>query len=59
MIFAAKILSGIIFILLGIMFMYKSIESIRREGISTGIIETVSGIAFIIIGILVFLGYIS
>ena len=55
----AKIASGIIFILLGIVFLYKSIESVRREGVSTGIIEIVSGIVFITIGILIFLGYIS
>ena len=59
MIFLVKILSGIIFILLGLVFFYKSIETFRREGKSTGFIEIIGGIVFIAIGILIFVGYIS
>ena len=59
MVFFAKIVSGIIFNFLGIVFLFKSIETTRNEGIGTGILEIFGGLAFITIGILIFLGFIS
>ena len=59
MILLAKILSGIILILLGLLVSYQSIKTTRRDGFSVGFIETISGIALIIIGSLILLGYIS
>lgn len=59
LIFLVKIVSGIIFVLVGLLVFYKSIKTIRRDGLSVGFIEIVSGIVLLFIGILIFLGYFS
>jgi hypothetical protein len=54
-----KILVGLIFNLLGILVFCRGVKLIRRKGLGEGFIEVISGIAFIIIGLLIWLGYIS
>ena len=54
-----KILAGLIFNALGVLVFIKGAGVIRRKGFREGYIEIVSGIAFIIIGLLIWLGYIS
>ena len=54
-----KILVGLIFNIFGLLVLYKGIRLIKRKGLGEGFIEVISGIAFIIIGLLVWLGYIS
>ena len=54
-----KLLAGVIFILLGVLVIYKSIGTTRLKGIGEGFIEIIGGIAFVIIGSLILLGYIN
>jgi hypothetical protein len=54
-----KILVGLIFNLLGALVFYRGVRLIMRKGLGEGFIEVISGIAFIIIGLLIWLGYIS
>ena len=54
-----KILASIIFILLGVLVFYKSIKTTRAKGIGNSFIEIITGIGFVIIGLLILLGYIS
>ena len=53
-----KILAGIIFILLGVLVLYKGIRTTRLKG-DGGFIEIFAGTGFVIIGLLIWLGYIS
>ena len=53
-----KILAGTIFILLGVLVLYKGIRTTRLKG-SGGFIEIATGIGFVIIGLLIWLGFIS
>ena len=57
--FFIKILVGLIFNVFGLLVLYKGIRVIKRRGLGEGFIEVISGVAFIIIGLLIWLGYIS
>jgi len=54
-----KILAGTIFNLLGCLILYKSIRTALDKNKKWSFIETISGIAFMIIGTLIWLGYID
>ena len=54
-----KILACIIFILLGGAVSYKGIQTTRAKGIGSSYVDLATGIAFIIIGSLIGLGYIN
>ena len=53
-----KIIAGLIFVLLGASVFYKGIRTIRSKS-SGGFIEIFAGIGFVIIGLLIWLGFIS
>jgi hypothetical protein len=54
-----KILAGAVFNLLGILVLYKGIRTTRQNGLADGFIDMIGGFAFILIGLLVWTGYIS
>jgi putative Ca2+/H+ antiporter (TMEM165/GDT1 family) len=54
-----KILAGTIFNLLGLMVMYKGVKTIRSEGIKAGFIDIIIGLGFVLIGLLIWTGFIS
>ena len=54
-----KIIAGAIFNGLGLLVMYKGIMAIRRKGSGDNFIDIFTGIGFVIIGLLIWLGYIS
>ena len=54
-----KIAAGLVFNLLGVLVFYKGIRLIRSKGIGEGFVEIISGIAFVLIGLLIWTGYIS
>ena len=53
-----KLFAGLIFNLLGAFVLYKGIRTIRLKGIG-GFIEIFTGIGFVIIGLLIWMGFIS
>jgi hypothetical protein len=53
-----KILAGTIFNLLGLMVLFKGVKTIRSEGIKEGI-DIIIGLGFVLIGLLIWNGYIS
>ena len=53
-----KIIAGLIFNLLGASVLFKGIRTTRLKG-TGGLIEVFTGIGFIIIGLLIWLGYIG
>jgi hypothetical protein len=54
-----KILAGAVFNLLGILVLYKGIRTTRHKGLADGFVEMIAGFAFILIGLLIWTGYIS
>jgi hypothetical protein len=52
-------LVGLIFKLLGILVFIKGVQTTRRKGLGEGFVEIIGGIAFVVIGLLIWLGYIS
>ena len=54
-----KILAGLIFNLLGVLVVYKGIKTIRSEGFKEGLIDIFIGFGFVLIGLLIWAGYIS
>ena len=54
-----KIAAGLIFNLLGILVVYRGVRNARLKGIGDGIIEMASGVGFIIIGLLIWFGFIG
>jgi hypothetical protein len=54
-----KILAGTIFNLLGLTVLYKGVKIIRSEGIKEGFIDILIGLGFILIGLLIWTGFIS
>ena len=54
-----KTLAAVIFILLGVLVLIKGIRAIRVKDTGASIIEIITGFGFAIIGMLIWLGYIS
>ena len=54
-----KILVGLIFNLLGLYVCYKGIKNIRSKGIRDGLIDIVIGIGLVLLGLIIWSGYIS
>jgi hypothetical protein len=54
-----KIIAGTIFNLLGVLVLIKGIRTSRAKGIGEGLIDMITGFCFILIGLLVWNGYIS
>jgi len=54
-----KILAGTIFNLLGLTVIYKGVKTIRSEGIKEGFIDIIIGLGFVLIGLLIWAGFIS
>ena len=54
-----KIAAGLIFNFLGAMVFYRGIRTARHKGVGDGLIELASGVGFIIIGLLIWFGFIS
>ena len=57
--FLLKIIAGAIFNLLGVLVIYKGIRISRVKGIREGFIDIFAGSAFLLIGLLIWTGYIS
>jgi hypothetical protein len=56
--FLGKI-AGTIFNLLGVLVFYKGIRTCRFKGIGEGFIDLIIGLGFVLIGLLIWTGYIS
>ena len=54
-----KIIVGAIFILLGALVLYKSVKTIRKKGLWEGSVEIVIGIGFVLLGLIMWSGYID
>jgi len=54
-----RIMAGTIFNLLGLFVLYKGIKTSRFKGIGEGFVDIIIGIGFVIIGLLIWTGYIS
>jgi hypothetical protein len=54
-----KIMAGTIFNLLGLMVAYKGVKTIRSEGMKEGFIDIIIGLGFVLIGLLIWTGFIS
>jgi uncharacterized YccA/Bax inhibitor family protein len=54
-----KIIAGTIFNLIGLLVLYKSVKICRSKGFGEGFIDMITGIGFILIGLLILTGYIS
>jgi hypothetical protein len=54
-----KIIAGTIFNLLGLLVLYKGVKTSRLKGIGEGFVDIIIGVGFVLIGLLVWTGYIS
>jgi len=54
-----KIAAGLIFNLLGVLVLYKGIRATRSKGIGDSFVDIITGIGFVLIGQLIWNGYIS
>ena len=54
-----KILAGTVFNLLGLLVLFKAIKICRSKGFGEGFIDIITGLGFILIGSLIWTGYIS
>jgi len=54
-----KIVAGTIFNLMGVFVSYKAIKTCRSKGIGEGFIDIIIGLGFVLIGLLIWTGYIS
>jgi hypothetical protein len=54
-----KIIAGTIFNLLGLIVLYKGIRASRSKGIGEGFVDIIAGVGFVLIGLLIWTGYIS
>jgi len=57
--FIYKIIAGAIFNLLGVLVLCKGVRTSRFKGIGEGFIEITAGLGFILIGLLIWTGYIG
>ena len=56
---ALKIIAGTIFNLLGVLVLYKGIRISRCKGIGEGFVDMIAGFGFMLIGLLIWTGYIN
>ena len=54
-----KIIAGAVFFILGVLVLYRGIQICRFKGIGEGFIDLITGLAFDLIGLLIWTGYIS
>ena len=54
-----RIIAGAVFNLLGALVLYKGIRICRFKGIGEGFVDIITGFVFVLIGLLVWTGYIS
>ena len=54
-----KIIAGAIFNLLGALVLYKGIRATLKKGIGDSFVDLITGLAFVLIGLLIWTGYIS
>jgi hypothetical protein len=54
-----KIIAGAIFNLLGLLVLYKGVQTSRLKSIKEGFVDILIGLGFILIGLLILTGYIS
>jgi len=54
-----KILAGTVFNLLGVLVLYKGIRTCKVKGVKEGFVDVITGLGFILIGLLIWTGYIS
>jgi putative Ca2+/H+ antiporter (TMEM165/GDT1 family) len=54
-----KIIAGTIFNLMGVLILYKGIRVCRFKGIKEGFVDIITGFGFVLIGLLIWTGYIS
>jgi hypothetical protein len=54
-----KILAGTIFNILGVLVLLRGIRICRNKGIGEGFVDIIAGLSFILIGLLIWTGYIS
>ena len=54
-----KIIAGLVFNLLGVLVFYKGIRTTRLKGIGDSFVDLITGLAFVLIGLLIWTGYIS
>ena len=54
-----KFIVGLILTLLGLYVCYKGIKNTRSKGIGDGFVDFVIGIGFVILGLIIWTGYIN
>jgi len=54
-----RIIAGTVFNLLGLLVLFKGIKTSRSKGIGEGFIDIITALGFILIGLLIWTGYIS
>jgi hypothetical protein len=54
-----RILAGSVFIILGVLVLYRGVRICRGKGIGEGFIDLITGLGFVLIGLLILTGYIS
>jgi len=54
-----KVLIGLIFTLLGLWVIYKGVKNTRSKGIFDGLYDFVIGIGLVLLGLLIWSGYIN
>jgi hypothetical protein len=54
-----RIMAGTIFNLIGVLVLYKGIKICRSKGMGEGFIDLIISLAFILIGLLVWTGFIA
>jgi len=54
-----RIAAGTIFNLLGLIVLYRGIRISRQKGFGEGFVDILAGLGFILIGLLIWTGYIS
>jgi len=54
-----KILVGMIFFLLGLYVLYKGVKNTRSKGIRDGIVDFIIGIGLVLLGLIIWSGFIN
>lgn len=54
-----KIIAGGIFTLLGALVFFKGVRASLKKSLGEGFVEILTGLAFVLIGLLIWTGYIS